>query len=308
MVKGAVIEKEEDKKVGYTMSVGNIKGFVQDIIKDLFIVGGVGYLGGTTLSFKDTDLSHLPIDIKKYPYTDNGKEKTDLFSVELFTQFGFPYTMFNDEKNNPVNDVKVWLALTCATFFIYIRKMFRSLIKHIQHYYSSLIGNLFFFYIFPLVFVHLIKQHTFLIGLYCFLVFLCAIWLENYLIIFSPLSFPWFVYRGEGASIMKLIAACIFFWVGIFFIPVYLGWWFLLANVGLFYTAAFYLLSPAFNGFHNVIQETGKHKLTLTILFMVLALRSANTFLISPLVKAGMVASCISFLGYWFYSSHYSKK
>ena len=291
----------------YTMSVGNIKGFVQDIIKDLFIVGGVGYLGGTTLSFKDTDLSHLPIDIKKYPYADNGKEKTDLFSVELFTQFGFPYTMLNDKKEDPVNDVKVWLALTCATFFIYIRKMFRSLIKHIQHYYTSWFGNLFFFYVFPLVFIYLLKHNTVLIGIFFFLVFLCALWLENYLIIFSPLSFPWWVYRGKEASIMKLILAAIFFWVGIFFIPVYLGWWYLLASVGVLYTALFYLLSPSFNGIHNVIQEAGKHKLTLTILFMALALRSANIFLTSPLVKAGMVASCISFLGYWFYSSHYSK-
>jgi hypothetical protein len=290
------------------MSVGNIKGFFQDIVKDLLIVGGVSYLGGTTLSFKDTNLDYLPIDIKKYPYVDNGKEKSDLFSLELFTQFGFPYTMINDKQNDFVNDVKVWLALTCATFFIYIRKIFRSLIKHLKHYYPSLFGNLFFFYVFPLIFIYLLRQHSFLLGLFCFLAFLCAIWLENYIICFSFFTFPWWVYRGTETTFMKIILAIIFFWVGVFFVPVYFIWWYLLANVGLLYTSIFYLFSPTFNGIHNVIQEAGKHKLTLTILFMILALRSANTFLTSPLVKSGMMASCISFLIYWFYSSYYSKK
>ena len=290
------------------MSVGNIKGFIQDIVKDLLIVGGVGYLGGTTLSLKDTNMDYLPIDIKKYPYVDNGKEKSEFLSLELFTQFGFPYTIINDKTGDLFNDVKVWLALTCATFFIYIRKIFHSLIKHIHHYYPSLFGNLFLFYVFPFIFIHLLKNYFFLVVILFFIVFLCAIWLENSIIIFSPFTFAWWVYRGSESTFMKIILSFVFFWFGVFFVPLYFIWWALLANVGFFYTGIFYLFSPSFNGIHNVIQEAGKHKLTLTILFMILALRSANTFLTSSLVKSGMLASCISFLVYWFYSSYYSKK
>jgi len=289
------------------MSVGNIKGFLIDVVKDLFVVAGVSYLGGTTLSLKDTNMDLLPIDIKKYPYTDNGKEKTELFSLELFTQHGFPYTMINDKKNDQVNDIKVWFALTCATFFIYIRKYFRVLIKNIQHNYNSKFGNLFLFYVFPLLFLFLLKNTSFTIGLFCFFVFLSAISLENYLIIFSPLTFPWWVYRGGEASFMKIILACIVFWVGLFFIPVYLGWWYMLSIIGVFYVFTFFLFTPIFTNFNKVIQEGVKHKFSLTILFMILALRSANKYLSSIMFKSGMFVSCIVFLIYWLYSMHYSK-
>jgi len=293
----------------YTMSIGNIKGFFKDVVKDLLIVGVFGYLGGATLGLKNTNLDYLPIDINKSPYIDDCKEKTDMFSLELFTQFGFPYNMINDKKDSPTNDIKVWFALTCATLFIYIRKMFRSLIKHVRVYYSSFAGNLFFYYVFPFVFLYLLKMHrSSLTGFFFFIAFLCALWLENYTIMFSPFTFPWWVYRGEEASIMKLILACIFFWVGIFFIPVYLGWWYLLANVGVIYVILFYLFSPFFNGFHTIFQEAGKHKFSLTLLFMGLVFWSAQTFLTSPLVKSGMFAACLTFISYWFYSEFYSQK
>lgn len=290
------------------MSIGNIKGFFKDIVKDLLIVAVLGYLGGATLGLKNLNLDMLPIDINKYPYVDDCKEKTDMFSLDLFTQFGFPYSMINDKKDSPTNDVKVWFALTCATFFIYIRKMFRNLIKHVKHFYPSFVGNLFFYYAFPFIFIYLLRKWTFLVGILFFLAFLCAIWLENYLIIFAPLTFPWWVYRGNEASIMKLIIAFIFFWVGLFFIPIYIVWWYLLANVGAVYIAVFYLFSPFSTGFHNIMQEAGKHKLSLTLLFMALAFWSAHLFLTSALVKSGMFAACISFLAYWLYSTYYIKK
>jgi hypothetical protein len=290
------------------MSIGNIKGFFTDVVKNLFIVLIVSYLGGATLTLKNTDPSRLPINIKQYPYVDDGKEKTDLISLDLFTQFGFPYTMINDKKNDPVNDVKVWLALTCATFFIYLRKLFLLFIKNINHAYSSKIGNPFFYYGPALLFYFLYHHPSFMVGVFFFLVFLCAIWLENYLILFSPLFFPWMVYRGQEASIMKLILACIFFWVGIFFIPFYLGWWYLLANVGVLYVIVFYLFSPFFNGFHNVFQEARKHTVGLTFIFMVLTYYSATVDITSAIIKSGMFAACLVNIGYWFYSSHYSKK
>jgi hypothetical protein len=291
------------------MSVGDIKGFFTDIGKDLLIVGVFIYLGGATLGFRHADLEKYPIDINKFPYVDDCDKKTDLFSLELFTQFGFPYSMINDIKDNPVNDVKVWLAMTCATFFIFIRKMFRSLIKHVVHFYPSFFGNMFFYYVFPFVFLYLLRtQRMLLTGFFYFMVFLCAVWLENYTIIFSPLTFPWWVYRGSEASFMKIILAILFFFVGFFFIPVYLIWWYLLANIGFLYVVIFYLFSPFFNGFNSLLQEAGKHKMSLSILFMTLALFSAQTYLTSFLVKAGMFTACICVLCYWFYSEYYSKK
>lgn len=293
----------------YTMSIGNIKGFFKDIVKDLVIVGVFIYLGGATLGMKNTNLDNLPIDINQYPYVDDCNKKTDMFSLELFTQFGFPYSMINDEKDSQTNDVKVWLALTCATFFIYIRKMFRSLIKHVVHFYPSLFGNWFFYYFFPFAFLYILRNYrSTLTGIFFFIVFICSLWLENYTIIFAPLTFPWWVYRGEEASFIKIILAILFFWVGIFFIPVYLGWWYILANVGLIYAVIFYLFSPFFNGFRPLLQEAGEHKMSLSILFMALALFSAHTFLTSILVKSGMFAACLTFIGYWLYSDFYSKK
>jgi len=290
------------------MSIGNIKGFFTDVVKNVLIVVAVSYLGGATLTLKNTNPSFLPININQYPYADDGKEKTDLISLDLFTQFGFPYTMINDKKNDPVNDVKVWLALTCATFFIYLRELFHLLIKNINHSYSSEIGNPIFYYL-PALLVYLLYPYSFLmVGIFFFLVFLCAIWLENYLIMFSPLSFPWMVYRGGETSIIKIILACIFFWVGIFFVPFYLTWWFLLAIVGVFYVMIFYFFSPFFNGFHNVFQEAGKHTVGLTFLFMVLTYYSASVDITSAIIKSGMFAACLVNIVYWFYSSHYSKK
>ena len=292
----------------YTMSIGNIKGFFKDIVKDLLIVAVLGYLGGTTLGLKNLNLDMLPIDINKYPYVDDCREKTDMFSLDLFTQFGFPYSMINDKKDSPTNDVKVWFALTCATLFIYIRKMFRNLIKHVKHFYPSFIGNLFFYYVLPFIFIYILRKWSVLVSILFFVVLLCAVSLENYLIVFAPLTFPWWVYRGNEASIMKLIIAFIFFWVGLFFIPVYLVWWYILANVGAVYIAIFYLFSPFSTGFNNIIQEAGKHKLSLTLLFMALAFWSAHLFLTSALVKSGMFAACISFIAYWLYSKYYIKK
>ncbi len=291
------------------MSIGDIKGFFKDIVKDLVIVGVFIYLGGATLGFKHANLDKYPIDINKFPYVDNCNKKTDLVSLELFTQFGFPYTMINDKKDSRVNDVKVWLALTCATFFIFIRKMFRSLAKHVIHYYDSFVGNLFFYYVFPFIFLYLLRAHrSILTGFFYFMVFICAMYLENYIIVFSPATFPWWVYRGAEASFMKIIWAILFIWVGIFFIPVYLGWWYLLANVGFVYVVFLYLFSPFFNGFSVLLHEAGKHKLSLSLLFMALALWSAHTFLTSMIVKSGMFAACLTFIGYWFYSEYYSKK
>lgn len=293
----------------YTMSIGNIKGFFKDIVKDLVIVGVFIYLGGATLGMKNTNLDNLPIDVNQYPYVDDCNKKTDMFSLELFTQFGFPYNMINDEKDSRTNDVKVWLALTCATFFIYIRKMFRSLIKHVVHFYPSFVGNLFFYYFFPFAFLFMLRNYrSTLTGIFFFLVFICSLFLENYTIIFSPLTFPWWVYRGEEASFMKIILPLLFFWVGIFFIPVYIGWWFILANIGLIYACIFYLFSPFFNGFQSLLQEAGLHKMSLSLLFMALALFSAHTFLTSILVKSGMFAACLTFIVYWLYSDFYSKK
>lgn len=285
------------------MSIGNIKGFLSDVVKNVLIVAAVSYIGGATLMLKDKDLSTLPIDIKKYPYVDDGKEKTELFSLQLFTQFGFPYDLINDKKGDSYNDVKVWLAMTCATFFIYIRKLLRILIKNIEHYYPTTFGNLFFYYLFPTAFLYLLKQPQYLIGFFSFIVFLCALWLENSLIIASPLCFPWWVYRGGEASIMKLILVCIFFWIGICFVPLYLVWWNLLACAGFLYVAIFYLFSPFSVGFDKIIKEAGKHKLTLSILFMLLTLYSASVYITSTLVKSGMIVACI----YWFYSWYFIK-
>ena len=293
----------------YTMSIGNIKGFFKDIVKDLLIVGVFIYLGGATLGMKNTNLEHLPIDINKSPYVDDCNKKTDMFSLKLFTQFGFPYNMINDEKDSRTNDVKVWFALTCATLFIYIRKMFRSLIKHVNHYHSSFFGNLVLYYAIPFAFLYmLINKRSILTGIFFFLAFVCSLWLENYMIVFSPFTFPWWVYRGSEASLVKILLVIIFFWVGIFFIPVYLGWWYLLANVGVIYVAIFYLFSPFFNGFQPLLQEAGKHKMSLSLLFMALAIFSAHKFLTSALVKSGMFAACLTFIIYWLYSDYYIKK
>jgi hypothetical protein len=255
------------------------------------------------------NIEKYPIDINKVPYVDSCEKKTDILSLNFVTQFGFPYNMINDKKDSRTNDVKVWLALTCATLFIFIRKMFRGLAKHVIHYYHSFFGNLFFYYGLPFLFLYsLRKLYKLCIGVFYFIVFFCAIQLTNYTIIFSPLTFPWWVYRGTEASFMKIILAIIFFWVGLFFIPVYLVWWYVLAYAGFIYVVILYLFAPFFNGFQPVIQEAGKHKLSLSLLFMALALYSAHTYLTSFLVKAGMATACVGFLCYWFYSSYYSKK
>jgi len=78
----------------------------------------------------------------------------------------------------------------------------------------------------------------------------------------------------------------------IFFYPF---WWTCIATTSLIYYILFLFFSPLWYGFDKVVTEMGHHRISLTIIFMLLTIQSSKSFLVT-LATAGIVVGSIYML------------
>jgi hypothetical protein len=287
--------------------IGDVKGFIIDVIRNIFIVFGVGYLGGSLVALSHLDKGMidkmLPVDINKYPYvgTKGG------FS---FTGYTFPYTLYTCNTHDFFSKVINWLVITCALIFSMIRSFFRYIASAKL---SNSFYDLLFFYLLPYLLVQSII-FTPILGIFIFLfVAMYSIFLGEYLVgeekmknsffyFIAPLSFSYMTFRGKSEPgimniCIRLFLTGVAWWFGVFCLFfLYPICWALITSFAILYYVLFLLFSPLWYGFEKVIIEMANHRLSLTFLFMILTILSSKSFL-ATLATAGVVVGSI----YMFY-------
>ena len=171
--------------------IGDIKGFIIDVIRNLLIVFGVGYMGGSLVSLTHLDTptleKMLPVNLDSSPYVG----KKGGFSL---TGYGFPYTLYTPNTDDFYLKVMNWLVMTCMIVFSTIRSLFRR-ISSIPT--SKAMYDLLLFYIVPYLLVQLVIHGRTVAPLLVPLIAIYAIFgeyifqdekLKNGFILVSPLT------------------------------------------------------------------------------------------------------------------------
>jgi len=287
--------------------IGDVKSFIIDVIKNIFIVFGVGYMGGSLVALSHLDKSVLdkilPVDINKYPYVG----KKEGFS---FTGYTFPYTVYSPNTEEFFSKVINWLVMTCALVFISIRSLFRSIASSTH---SSSFYDLLFYYLVPYLLIQVIMYSP-ILGIFFFLfVAMYGCFLGEYLVeeekmknslfyFMAPLSFPYMTFRGKTEPgifnlCVRLFLTTLSWLFGLFcMFLIYPLWWFFITVSAFIYYFLFLFFAPLWYGFEKVVVEMSHHRLSLTALFMILTILSSKSFLVT-LATAGIVVGSI----YMFY-------
>jgi hypothetical protein len=287
--------------------IGDVKGFIIDVIKNIAIVFGVGYMGGSLVALSHLDKSMidkmLPIDLNQSPYV--GKK-----SGFSFTGYAFPYTLYTSNTQDFFSKVINWLVITCALVFSTIRSLFRSIASTTT---SNSFYDILLFYVAPYLLVQVAIYARSLSMIFMIFVALYGCFIGEFVVeeeklkngwfyAMAPLSFAYAAYRGESEpGIMNFLIrlfmsglACMFGCLCVFLL--YPFFWYTIATSGIIYYILFLFFSPLWYGFEKVIIEMGNHRLSLTFLFMILTILSSKSFLVT-LATAGVVVGSI----YMFY-------
>jgi len=285
--------------------IGDVKGFILDVMKNIVIVFGVGYMGGSLVALSHLDTSTintiLPVHLNQPPYAG----KKGGFS---FTGYAFPYTLYTPHTEEFFSKVINWLVMTCALLFCNIRYLFRY-IASIKS--TKVMYDLFLFYLAPYFLVQMAIYARSMSSVLMIVVALYAIFMGEYIFhqerlknglwySLAPLSFAYETFVGpieDGLMplIGRLFLTGMAFMVGWFALFLYPMWWYGIAMAGILYYILFLFFSPLWYGFEKVITEMGNHRLSLTILFMLLTIQSSQTYLVT-LATAGVVAGSIFML------------
>jgi hypothetical protein len=286
--------------------IGDVKGFILDVMKNIAIVFGVGYMGGSLVALTHLDETTLntilPVQLDQSPYVG----KKGGFS---FTGYAFPYTLYTPDTDEFYSKVMNWLIMTCALVFLNIRYLFRSIasIKTTKVTYDLLL-----FYIAPYFLVQMAlysrsMSSILLIVIACYAIFIGEYIFQQYLLknglwyFIAPLSFTYETFAGPiEDGLMPLIGrlfltgmAFMLGWFSVFFL--YPIWWSGIVIAAIVYYILFLFFSPLWYGFEKVIKEMGNHRISLTILFMILTIISSQSYLVT-LATAGVVVGSIYML------------
>jgi hypothetical protein len=292
--------------------IGNIKAFMIDVMINIAIVFGAGYMGGSLVALSHLDNPTLnkifPVDLNESPYV--GEKKG--FS---FTGYSFPYTLYEANTEDFFAKVINWLVMTCAYVFIGMRNLFRK-IASIQNasWFTGTYGfaDLCMFYLVPLLLVSIAVYARSLTSTFIILIALYSMFAGQYLFQekkmmngiwygVAPLSFWYSVFfmkmePGIVNLILKMLLSFIAFLGGCFALfVVYPFWWTAIITVAILYYIVYLFFSPVWYGFDKIIEEMGNHRISLMILFMVLTIYSSQSFLVS-LATSGIIAGSIYML------------
>jgi len=295
--------------------IGNVKGFILDVMKNIAIVFGVGYMGGSLVAISHLNTPTLdkilPVDLNQLPYV--GK-KTDI----TLTGYSFPYTLYTHGQADFMSKVMNWLISTCALVFVGVRSIFRlpstipmkfpdtfnpKNIKFLQAY------DLLLFYLAPFFLISVAMYGRTMSSVYISLLALYAIFAGEYIFHqekmknglwygFAPLSFFYNAFTAPMESgllnlLMKFFFSFIAFMLGCFALfVVYPLWWSSLISLAIVYFIIYLFFLPLFYGFDKVVKEMGNHRLTLMFLFMLMTIYSSQLFLV-PLATGGVIVGSI---------------
>lgn len=291
--------------------IGDVKGFILDVMKNIAIVFGVGYMGGSLVALTHLDAptidKMLPIDLHQAPYV--GKK-----SGFSFTGYAFPYTLYTPHATFYPKVIN-WLVMTAALVFIGIRKLFRKIASIPDKWFYHLP----LFYLGPVVLLCLwFSSTSVLITLVaCYSIFIGDFILEEdrmkngiwYFL--APVSFFYnsFVGPVEPGIInfmlrlfISFLAGTLGFFAMTLFYPLC---WSTIVAFGSLYYILFLLLSPLWYGFKKVIIEMGNYRMSLTLLFMLLTIWSSQSFLVA-LFTSGIVVGSI-YMFYFLFKNKFKK-
>ena len=295
--------------------IGDVKGFILDVMKNIAIVFGIGYMGGSLVALTHLDNAELdkilPIDLNQSPYVG---EKSG-FS---FTKYGFPYSLYTKHPDF-FSKVMNWLIMTCALTFISIRSLFRWIASFDT---SKISRDIPLFYIVPFFLIQFAMYSMHMFALFIVLIAFYSIFLGDYVLqkeqmknglwyAMAPLSFFFTVFTAPIESgffnlMIRMFTSFLAFLFGCLCVFVlYPFWWSGIAISVILYYIFFLFFSPIWYGIEKVITEMGHHRLSLTILFMFLTVLSANTYL-TKMVTAGITVGSI-FMFYLLFKNKYRK-
>jgi hypothetical protein len=286
--------------------IGDVKGFILDVMKNIAIVFGVGYMGGSLVALTHLDTATLntilPVQLNQPPYVG----KKGGFSL---TGYAFPYTLYSQDTDDFFAKVINWLVMSCALVFYNIRYVFRY-IASIQS--TKLFYDLFLFYLAPYFLVQIAIYARSMSRVLMIVVALYSIFMGEYIFhqerlknglwyFLAPLSFTYETFVGpieDGLMplIIRLVLTGMAFMVGWFSVLfLYPMWWYGVAIAAILYYILFLFFSPLWYGFEKVITEMGNHRISLTVLFMLLTIQSSQSYLVT-LATAGVVVGSIFML------------
>ena len=287
--------------------IGNVKGFVGELMQHIVYTLGLGYMGGSISAIahlSETELNKLfPYDISKLPYKTSSttkqsirealKEGGVLEFLWPMKSLGFPYS-----KRLPGNDIGSeyvnWLIDTCAAVFATFREFYTTIAIIGNSWVEGPIGRLIVFFIVPYVLIFLtffplgVPSFVFAMG---FIMSVISSMHEaadcGFMFTFSPIT-SWFYGLGRCKEITLgcLISIIIIGIIGFFLPMTFIPWWISISFAIWFYSIVVLLFSPFLykDGIKRVFHEMVRHKLGLTLVFIYLTLKTAMSFLIPPAV------------------------
>jgi len=298
--------------------IGDVKGFILDVMKNIAIVFGVGYMGGSLVALSHLDKPMidklLPTDLNQYPYV--GKKG----GFTLFG-YGFPYTLYTHVHPDFMSKVMNWLISTCALVFVGIRSIFRLPYTIPINYPELFVDSenkknkgildaydLFLFYLAPFFLISIVLYSRTMSSVFIGMLAFYSIFAGEYLFNeekmknglwygLAPLSFFYNTFTAPMESgllnlLMKFFFSFIAFMIGCFALfMVYPLWWSSIITIAIFYYVYYLFFSPL-KYFNKIIEEMGNHRLTLMFLFMLMTIYSSKNFLV-PLATGGVVVGSI---------------
>ena len=286
--------------------IGDVKSFMLDVMKNIIIVFGMGYMGGSLVALTHLDKTSLdkllPVDLKETPYVG---EKSG-FSL---TGYGFPYSLYTKHPDF-FSKVMNWLIMTCALTFISIRSLFRWIASFDT---SKLSRDIPLFYIAPFFLIQVAMYSMPMFLLFLLMIFFYSIFIGDYVLQkeqmknglwywLAPFSFCFAVFSspiepGFFTLMSRLFVSFLAFLFGWFaFLFLYPLWWLGIVFFAILYYIFFLFFSPFLYGIEKVITEMGHHRLSLTIIFMFLTIWSSSIYL-TQMITAGIAVGSI----YMFY-------
>jgi hypothetical protein len=285
--------------------IGDVKGFMLDVMKNIAIIFGIGYMGGSLVALTHLDKLKLdkilPIDLKQSPYVGEKGGFT-------FTGYGFPYNLYTKHADF-FPKVMNWLIMTCAFVFVGIRSLFRWIASLNT---SKLLIDMPLFYLAPLALITIFIYSRTISSTLVFLIALFSIFFGEYVLEkeqlknglwywLAPLSFFYAIFVNPiEPGIFPLIIRCfvsflafLFGWFSI--LVLYPLWWSGTLLSAMIYYILFLFFSPIWYGFEKVIAEMSNHRISLTFIFMALTILSANTYLTKTVTIGITVGSIYMF-------------
>lgn len=280
--------------------IGNVKGFTSEMIKNMLYVIGVGYMGGALSSMGKATNELFPYDLDKPPYAgtlSTGDEESLLEYLWPMKSVGFPYASMNPSGQGYSAQYLKWLLETCAHSFATFRYGCTIFVKTGDRVAKHWIGDLFRFYLMPLILIYMMASIPFYV--FILTLFVATMYAADgygFMYVLSPIT-GW----GYGLSLCgkTLSFECIMFTfllgiIGCMLPMVHIPWWFMVTTAVTVYSYVLLFLSPFLytDGLAKTFQEIKRYKRSLVVMFMYFTLKSANNYLTTS-VSSGLLIGAL---------------